>query len=78
MPTLLIWHGYKFRSYALDRDEPPHVHVVKDGMSLKVWLESVVVARNIGYNNREVERLMAVIVEHREEWTEAWNDFFGV
>jgi hypothetical protein len=33
MPTLLIWRGYKFRFYALDVDEPPHVHIVKDGKS---------------------------------------------
>ena len=31
MPTLLVWQGYKFRFYALDADEPPHVHIVKDG-----------------------------------------------
>ena len=36
MPTLLIWRGYKFRFYDLDVDEPPHVHIVKDGSSLKV------------------------------------------
>jgi hypothetical protein len=38
MPTLLVWHGHKFRFYALDMDEPPHCHIVKDGKSLKVWL----------------------------------------
>ena len=52
MPTLLIWHGYRFRFYALDRDEPPHVHVVKDGKSLKVWLQNLEVARNQGYNDK--------------------------
>ncbi len=54
MPTLLIWHGYKFRFYALDVDEPPHVHIVKDGKSLKVWLQSLEIATNKGYNEREV------------------------
>ena len=78
MPTLLIWHGYKFRFYALDRGEPPHVHVVKDGKSLKVWLERMEVARNVGYTDREIERVLAVIAEHRKEWMEAWNGFFGI
>ncbi|WP_157014245.1 DUF4160 domain-containing protein [Mesorhizobium xinjiangense] len=78
MPTLLIWHGYKFRFYALDRDEPPHVHVAKDGKSLKVWLHSLEVARNSGYDEREVSRLLAVIAERRDEWIGAWNDFFGL
>lgn len=78
MPTLLIWHGNKFRFYSLDRDEPPHVHVVKDGKSLKVWLQGVEVARNRGYSDREVAALLAVVAERRGEWMEAWNDFFGL
>ena len=77
MPTLLIWHGHKFRFYALDRDEPPHVHVVKDGKSLKVWLDSLEVAQNKGYNDRDVARLLTVIGERRDNWIGAWHDFFG-
>ncbi len=78
MPTLLIWRGHKFRVYALDEDEPPHVHVVKDGKSLKVWLHSVEVAQNKGYNDREVRRLLGVVSEHRDDWVDAWNDFVGL
>ena len=77
MPTLLIWHGYRFRFYALDRDEPPHVHVVKDGKSLKVWLQNLEVARNQGYNDKEIARVLAVIAERQDDWIGAWNDFFG-
>jgi hypothetical protein len=78
MPTLLIWKGYKFRFYALDMDEPPHVHIVKDGKSLKVWLTDLVVAQNAGYNEQEVARLMAIVAQRRSEWIGAWNDFFGL
>ncbi len=78
MPTLLIWQGHKFRFYALDVDEPPHIHIVKDDKSLKVWLTSLEVARNKGYNEREVSRLLAVVAERRQEWIGAWNDFFGI
>jgi len=78
MPTLLIWQGFKFRFYALDVDEPPHIHIVKDGKSLKVWLTNLEVAQNRGYNEREVARLLAVAAEHRDEWIGAWNEFFGL
>ncbi len=78
MPTLLIWHGYKFRFYALNLGEPPHVHIAKDGRSLKVWLRSLEVAKNSGYNDREVSQLLMVVSEHRDEWMRVWNDFFGV
>ena len=78
MPTLLIWHGHKFRFFALDRDEPPHVHIVKDGKSLKVWLRNLEVVRNKGYNDQEVAQLLAVTGERRDDWIGAWNDFFGL
>jgi hypothetical protein len=78
MPTLLIWQGFKFRFYALDADEPPHIHIVKDGKSMKVWLGSLEVAQNRGYNDREIARLLAVAAEHRDEWIGAWNVFFGL
>ncbi len=78
MPTLLVWRGYKFRFYALDMDEPPHVHVVKDDRSLKVWLQSLEVAQNKGYSDQEVARLLAVVAERRDDWVGAWNDFFGL
>lgn len=78
MPTLLIWQGYKFRFYALDIGEPPHVHVAKDGKSLKVWLRSMEIASNNGYNDHEVARLIAVVAERRDDWIGVWNDFFGI
>ena len=54
------------------------MHVVKDGNSLKVWLQSLEVASNKGYNDREMARLLTVVAEHRDDWIGAWNDFFGV
>ncbi|MGK6314448.1 DUF4160 domain-containing protein [Neorhizobium sp. DT-125] len=78
MPTLLIWHGYKFRFYALDVGEPPHVHIVKGSKSLKVWLRSLEVAQNKGYNDQEIGRLLKVAADHRDEWLGVWHDFFGL
>jgi len=78
MPTLLIWHGYRFRFYSADRPEPPHVHIAKGGRDAKVWLESLAVSYNRGYTEREMRELLAKIAEHRDEWTGFWNDYFGV
>lgn len=74
----MIWHGYKFRFYASDGPEPPHVHVIKDGSSAKVWLASVEMAYSHGYNGREISEFTAKIAENRGEWMEKWNGFFGV
>lgn len=78
MPTLLIWHGYRFRFYSLDRPEPPHVHIAKGGNDAKVWLAGLEVSYNRGYNAREMRQLLEKIAEHRDEWIGAWNDYFGV
>lgn len=78
MPTVLIWHGYKFRFYASDGPEPPHIHVVKDERSAKVWLETMELAYSRGYNKREIAEFSAKIAENRADWMEKWNEFFGV
>ena len=78
MPTLLIWHGYKFRFYSSDGAEPSHVHIVKDKLAAKVWLISMEIAYNHGYNNREVAEFLAKINESRDDWMEKWNEFFGI
>jgi len=54
------------------------VHIVKDGQSLKVWLQSVEVARNKGYTDQEIARLLAIVAKRRDDWMGAWNDFFGI
>ena len=78
MPTLLIWHGYAFRFYASDAPEPPHVHVVKNGRSAKVWLRSMELAYRHGYSAKETAEFLDKIAEHRADWMEKWDDFFGI
>ena len=78
MPTLLIQHGQKFRFYSSDGQEPPHIHVLKDGKEAKVWLRDLAIAFNRGYNDRELRELMDIVAAHREEWIGAWNEFFGI
>lgn len=42
MPVVLRVNGYKFFFYEADvANEPPHVHVVKDGNEAKFWLDPV-------------------------------------
>lgn len=78
MPTLLLWHGYRFRFYSSDRAEPAHVHIQKDGHDTKVWLHGLDIAFNHGYNERELQRLIAKVAENRDAWIGSWNDYFGI
>lgn len=78
MPTLLILHGHKYRFYSADGGEPPHIHIVKAAKHAKIWLSPVVIARNNGYSEIELNRILKVVKEHQKDWTEAFNGYFGV
>ncbi len=77
MPTLLLWKGHRFFFYSKEIGEPPHIHVLKDSRQLKVWLKDMRVARNAGFATHEVNDILKVIGEHREQFEEAWHDYFG-
>lgn len=77
MPTLLLWKGHRFLFYSKETGEPPHIHVLKDGKQLKVWLRECSVARNAGFAPREVNAILKVTADHRDEFEEAWHGYFG-
>jgi hypothetical protein len=77
MPTLLLWKGHRFLFYSKEIGEPPHIHVLKDGKQLKVWLRDLGVASNAGFAAHEGNALLKVVEEHRQGFEEAWNDHFG-
>jgi hypothetical protein len=46
MPVVLRVNGYKFFFYEADvANEPPHVHVTKEGNEAKFWLDPVSIER---------------------------------
>lgn len=76
MPTIFIG-GYKFRFYATDEHEPPHIHVLRGGSVAKIWLTDVTVEYNRGYNQRELNRIVELTRAHKARLLEAWNDYFS-
>jgi hypothetical protein len=76
MPVVLRTKGYRFWFYAADLDEPPHVHVGRDGRRAKYWLQPVALARQTGFRQHElaeIERILdseaafLVAIWHREQ-----------
>ena len=78
MPTVLKTGPYRVYFYSHEPNEPPHVHIDRDDLSAKFWLEPVGLARNMGFKARELNRLQSLVVEHQAEFLEAWNGYFGV
>ncbi len=77
MPTVLRVGPYEFYFYSHENSEPPHIHVDRENMSAKFWLENSTLAMNIGFSPKELRKIQAIVTRHREELLEAWNGHFG-
>jgi hypothetical protein len=77
MPTVAIEGPYRFFFYSGDRQEPPHVHVEREKMKAKFWLNPVRLESSGGFNRHEINRILRLVEENRDDLLRSWNDFFG-
>ncbi|MEJ2210539.1 MAG: DUF4160 domain-containing protein [Anaerolineae bacterium] len=77
MPTVPIEGPYRFFFYSGDRQEPPRVHVERERMKAKVWLNPVRLENSGGFNRREINRILRLVEENRDYLLRSWNEFFG-
>ncbi len=77
MPTVLRVGPYRFYFYSHEPNEPAHIHVDRDGLSAKFWLEPVTLASNIGFSAKELRKLQVTVQDNQEFLLGAWNGYFG-
>ncbi|MBA2692244.1 MAG: DUF4160 domain-containing protein [Rubrobacter sp.] len=77
MPTILREGPYRFYFYSHETNEPPHVHVDRDDLSAKFWLDAGSLARNFGFAARELRRVQSLVEANRDEFLEVWHGYFG-
>jgi hypothetical protein len=77
MPTVLRSGPYRFYFYSHEPNEPSHVHVDRDDLSAKFWLDSVELARNFGFSAHEVNTVQSLVETNQKDLLEAWNGYFG-
>lgn len=73
MPVVLRLKGYKFWFYQADLDEPPHVHVGKDGTEAKYWLNPVCVANPGRFSEHELNQIEKILIKQREHVLAIWQ-----
>ncbi|MGA3194530.1 MAG: DUF4160 domain-containing protein [Terriglobales bacterium] len=78
MPTVLRSGPYRFYFYSHEPNEPSHIHVDREDLSAKFWLDPVQLARNSGFRASELRAIQSRVTEHQAEFLEAWNEFFGI
>ncbi|MCI0575383.1 MAG: DUF4160 domain-containing protein [Chloroflexi bacterium] len=59
---------------SFDCAEPAHVHVVRERMEAKFWLEPIALVHNYGFNRRELNKIEQLIGEHHEHILETWHE----
>jgi hypothetical protein len=79
MPVVFRHNGFRFLFYANEGDprEPVHIHVVKDGIDAKFWLNPVRLAYNDGYDAKTQRDLLEIIEANASLIEDAWNEFFS-
>jgi hypothetical protein len=53
------------------------VHIDRDALSAKFWLEAVSMASNIGFSAKELRKLQSIVQDNQKSLLEAWHEYFG-
>lgn len=76
MPTALRRGPYRFYFYPYDCREPRHMHVDRENLSVKLWLDpDVRVAENLGYSRHELRVIERLARENLEVLRYEWGNF---
>ena len=77
MPTVLRAAGLRFFFFSNEGTEPSHIHVDSGDGYAKFWLDPVELVSSAGFNARELRQVRLLVIEHRDQLREAWNEHFG-
>jgi len=78
MPT--VFHslrGYRFFFFSPDRGEPMRIHVAKGRGYAKYWMQPIQFARSRNFRSHELNEIVKLIEENRNEIERRWNVHFG-
>jgi len=77
MPTALRDGPYSFVFFSSDREEPIHIHVIRDRQIAKFWLDPVSLAGNHGFRKHELHRIEALVVKYEDHLIRSWHEYFN-
>ncbi len=79
VPVIKRIGPFRFFLYSqenVESHEAPHVHVRSADGEASFGLSPVKLRKARGYTEIEVNRIRALVVDHREEFLRRWYDFF--
>lgn len=76
MPTTLRTGPYRVYFYSYDCVEPRHMHVDRENMSAKFWLDpDVSLVANYGFKRKELRDIERILRENLERLRNEWDKF---
>ena len=72
MPVVLRMRGYRFWFYQADLDEPPHVHVGKQGKEAKYWISPISLARVGRFRDHELNEIERILEQNQADILAFW------
>jgi hypothetical protein len=78
MPTVKDIQGpYRLFFYSFDCNEPKHVHVQREKLICKFWLEPISLVKNSGFSPKELNSIRRIIEFNLNKILEAWYEHCG-
>ncbi len=77
MPTILRSGPYRVYFVSHDCREPAHVHVDRDMLTAKFWLQPLRLASAIGFATHELRDIERLVSDNRERCLEVWHEHCG-
>ena len=77
MPTILRIGPFRFFFYSNENGEPAHIHIQRENMLAKFWLNPVNLASSIRFSPKDLRKLQRLVTENKEVFLEAWNEHFS-
>ena len=75
MPTVLRIGPYRFHFYSAEGVEPPHIHVERDDLEAKFWLNPLLLARNYGFPPHEINQITLLVFENQTLLLNKYNEY---
>lgn len=76
VPTVCVIGPYRFYFYSHEPNEPPHIHIDREGLSAKFWLEEISLANNLGFRQKELNTLQRLVIDNQKIFLEKWYAYF--
>jgi len=68
---------YRFFFYSFDCNEPPHIHVKRERMTCKFWLEPIGLSTSNGFSDRELRRISQMVYQYQTLFLLEWRKHCG-